>query len=37
VAVAALLLVAGEPYLVTRPEPPQTHAPAPPAVTSSIS
>ncbi|MGY4430561.1 hypothetical protein ACVWWO_003038 [Bradyrhizobium sp. F1.13.1] len=34
-AVAALLLVAGELYLVTRPEPPQTHAPAPPVVISS--
>ena len=34
-AVAALLLVAGELYLVTRPEPPQTQPPAPPVVTSS--
>ncbi|MET4481647.1 hypothetical protein [Bradyrhizobium sp. F1.13.3] len=34
-AVAALLLVAGELYLVTRPEPPQTRPPAPPVVTSS--
>jgi hypothetical protein len=34
-AVAALLLVAGELYLVTRPEPPQTQPPAPSVVTSS--
>ena len=34
-AVAAVLLVAGELYLVTRPEPLQTHAPAAPVVTSS--
>jgi hypothetical protein len=31
VAVAALLLVAGELYLVRRTEPPQTHAPAAPS------
>jgi hypothetical protein len=36
VAVAAFMLVAGELYLVTRPEPPQTHAPAAPVLTSSI-
>jgi hypothetical protein len=36
VAVAAVMLVAGELYLVTRPDPQETYAPAPPVVTSSI-
>jgi hypothetical protein len=36
VAVAAVMLVAGELYLVTRPEPPQIFTQAPSAVTSSI-
>jgi len=34
-AIAAVMLVAGELYLVMRPDPPQTHTPPPPVVTSS--
>jgi hypothetical protein len=36
VVLAAVMLVAGELYLVTRPDPPEHYAPAPPVVTSSI-
>jgi hypothetical protein len=35
-AIAAVMLVAGELYLVTRPDPPGTYTPPPPVVTSSI-
>jgi hypothetical protein len=35
VAIAAVMLVAGELYLVMRPDPPHTYTP-PPVVTSSI-
>jgi hypothetical protein len=35
-AIAAAMLVAGELYLVTRPDPPEHYAPPPPVVTSSI-
>ena len=35
-AIAAVMLVAGELYLVTRPDPPQTYTPSPSVVTSSI-
>ena len=35
-AIAAVMLVAGELYLVTRPDPPQTYTPPPSVVTSSI-
>jgi hypothetical protein len=31
-AIAAVMLVAGELYLVMRPDPPQTHTPPPPVV-----
>jgi hypothetical protein len=36
VAIAAIMLVAGEPYLVMRPDPPETYTPPPSVVTSSI-
>jgi len=36
VAVAAVMLVAGELYLVTRPHPPETYAQPPAVATSSI-
>jgi hypothetical protein len=36
VAVAAIMLVAGELYLVTQPAPPEVHSEPPPVVTSSI-
>jgi len=36
VAVAAVMLVAGELYLVTRPDPPETYAQPPAVATSSI-
>jgi hypothetical protein len=36
VAIAAVMLVAGELYLVTRPEPPETNTPPPSVLTSSI-
>ena len=35
-AIAAVMLVAGELYLVMRPDPPQTYTPPPSVVTSSI-
>ena len=35
-AIAAVMLVAGELYLVARPDPPETNAPPPSVVTSSI-
>jgi hypothetical protein len=35
-AIAAVMLVAGELYLVTRPDPPENVAPSPSLVTSSI-
>jgi hypothetical protein len=35
-AIAAVMLVAGELYLVTRTDPPQPHTPPPSVVTSSI-
>jgi hypothetical protein len=35
-AIAAVMLVAGELYLVTRPDPPESYTPPPPVVTSSI-
>jgi hypothetical protein len=36
VAMAAVMLVAGELYLVTRPDPPEIHTKPSPVVTSSI-
>jgi hypothetical protein len=36
VAIAAVMLVAGELYLVTRPDPPEKYAPPPSVVASSI-
>jgi hypothetical protein len=36
VAVAAVMLVAGELYLVTRPDPSEVYSKPPPVVTSSI-
>lgn len=36
VAIAAVLLVAGELYLVMRPDPPKTYTPPPSVLTSSI-
>jgi hypothetical protein len=36
VAIAAIMLVAGELYLVTRPDPPDTYSEPPSIVTSSI-
>ena len=36
VAIAAVMLVAGELYLVTRPDPPEEYTPAPSVVASSI-
>ena len=35
-AIAAVMLVAGELYLVTRSDPPETYTPPPAVVTSSI-
>jgi hypothetical protein len=35
-AIAAVMLVAGELYIVMRPDPPQTYTPPPSMVTSSI-
>ena len=35
-AIAAVMLVAGELYLVMRPDPPKTYAPPPSVLTSSI-
>ena len=35
-AIAAVMLVAGELYVVTRPDPPESYMPPPPVVTSSI-
>ena len=35
-AVAAVMLVAGELYLVTRPEPPETHSQPSAVITSSV-
>jgi hypothetical protein len=35
-AIAAVVLVAGELYLVTRPDPPESYTPPPAIVTSSI-
>jgi hypothetical protein len=34
-AISAVMLVAGELYLVMRPDPPETYAPSPSVVTSS--
>jgi hypothetical protein len=36
VAIAAVMLVAGDFYLVMRPDPPETYTPPPSVVTSSI-
>jgi hypothetical protein len=35
-AIAAVMLVAGEPYLVMQPDPPKTYTPPPSVVASSI-